>query len=184
MMTSSNGNISASLALCAGNSPVTGEFPSQRPVTRSFDVFFDLRLNKRLSKQSWGCWFKTSLRSLWHHCDEQPKTKLIFWSREKTSALALLTAWHQNMRRTNVDCFVFPDGLKLNLIFKFTCAYLGTVFVVLVNTRIYNFTPEVGDHDTYIIRDKWKIDDRTKSIYISYGVTDYTGWLTNPRRFM
>ena len=33
-----------------GNSPVTGEFPSQRPVTRSFDVCFDLRLNKRLSK--------------------------------------------------------------------------------------------------------------------------------------
>ena len=40
------------LALCAGNSPVTGEFPSQRPVTRSFDVFFDLRLNECLSKQS------------------------------------------------------------------------------------------------------------------------------------
>ena len=38
---------SALLALCTGNSPVTGEFPSQRPVTRSFDVFFDLR--KRLS---------------------------------------------------------------------------------------------------------------------------------------
>ena len=43
---------SALLALCAGNSPVTGEFPSQRPVTRNFDVFFDLCLNKRLSKQS------------------------------------------------------------------------------------------------------------------------------------
>ena len=40
------------LALCAGNSPVTGEFPAQRPVTQSFGVFFDLRLNKRLSKQS------------------------------------------------------------------------------------------------------------------------------------
>ena len=40
---------SASLALCEGNSPVTGEFPSQRPVTRSFDASFDLRLNKRLS---------------------------------------------------------------------------------------------------------------------------------------
>ena len=39
---------SASLAICAGNSPVTGEFPAQRPVTRCFDVFFDLRLNKRL----------------------------------------------------------------------------------------------------------------------------------------
>ena len=42
---------SALLAICAGNSPVPGEFPTQRPVTRSFDVFFDLRPNKRLSKQ-------------------------------------------------------------------------------------------------------------------------------------
>ena len=41
---------SALVAICAGNSPVPGEFPTQRPVTRSFDVFFDLRLNKRLSK--------------------------------------------------------------------------------------------------------------------------------------
>ena len=40
---------SALLAICAGNSPVTGELPAQRPVTRSFDVFFDLRLNKQLS---------------------------------------------------------------------------------------------------------------------------------------
>ena len=43
---------SALLALCAGNSPVTGEFPSPRSVTRSFDISFDLRLNKRLSKHS------------------------------------------------------------------------------------------------------------------------------------
>ena len=41
---------SSLLVLCAGNSPVIGEFPTQRPVTRSFDGFFDLRLNKRLSK--------------------------------------------------------------------------------------------------------------------------------------
>ena len=39
---------SALLAICAGNSPVDGEFTAQRPVTRSFDVFFDLHLNKRL----------------------------------------------------------------------------------------------------------------------------------------
>ena len=58
---------SASLAICAGNSPVPGEFPTQRPVTRSFDVFFDLRLNKRLSKQSWGWWFETLSRPLWRH---------------------------------------------------------------------------------------------------------------------
>ena len=43
---------SALLAICAGNSPVTGEFPPQRPVTQSFDVFFDLCLNKRLSKHN------------------------------------------------------------------------------------------------------------------------------------
>ena len=41
--------LSALLALCAGNSPVTGEFSPQRPVTRSFDAFFDLGLNKRLT---------------------------------------------------------------------------------------------------------------------------------------
>ena len=50
-MTSSNGNISSLLAVCAQNSPVTGEFPAQRPVTRNFDIFSDLFLNKRLSKQ-------------------------------------------------------------------------------------------------------------------------------------
>ena len=60
---------SALLALCAGNSPVTGEFPSQRAVTPSFDVFFDLRLNKRLSKQSRGPSFEMQSRSLWRHCN-------------------------------------------------------------------------------------------------------------------
>ena len=52
--------ISALLALFVGNSPVTGEFPSERPVMGSFDVFSDLLLNKRLSKQSWGWWFETN----------------------------------------------------------------------------------------------------------------------------
>ena len=61
---------SALLALCAGNSPVPGEFPSQRPVTRSFHVYFDLRPNKRLSKQSWGWWFETLSHPLWRHCNE------------------------------------------------------------------------------------------------------------------
>ena len=50
---------SALLALCA----------SQGPVMRSFDVFFDLRLTKRLSKQSRRRWFETPLRSLWRHCN-------------------------------------------------------------------------------------------------------------------
>ena len=63
---------SALLALCAGNSPVTNEFPSQRPVTRSFDVSFDPQLNKQLNKQSWDWWFKTQPRLLWRHCTVVP----------------------------------------------------------------------------------------------------------------
>ena len=64
---------SALLALCAGNSPVTGEFPSQRPVTRSFDVFYDLCFNKRFNKQSWGWWFEMPSSSLWRHCNDCSK---------------------------------------------------------------------------------------------------------------
>ena len=66
---------SALLATCAGNSPVTGEFPTQRPVTRSFDVFFDLRLNKRLSKKSWGWWFESPSRILWRHSNAMAMCK-------------------------------------------------------------------------------------------------------------
>ena len=55
------------LALCAGNSPVHGEFPAQRPVTQSFGVFLDLRLNKWLSIQSWCWWFETLSGPLWRH---------------------------------------------------------------------------------------------------------------------
>ena len=64
--------LSALQAICAGNSPVPGEFPAQRPVTRNFDVFFDLRPNKLLSKQSWGWWFETPSLPLWRHCNERP----------------------------------------------------------------------------------------------------------------
>ena len=65
MMTSSNGNIFRVTGhLC-------GEFtgPQHWPVTRSFEVIFDLRLNIRLSKQSRGWWFETPSRPLWRHCN-------------------------------------------------------------------------------------------------------------------
>ena len=68
-MTSSNGNIFRVYGFLCGE--FTGEFPTQRPVTRNFVVFFDLRLNKRLSKQSWGWWFETPFRSLWRHGNVQ-----------------------------------------------------------------------------------------------------------------
>ena len=59
MMTSSNGTFPASLASCEENPPVTDGFPSQRPVTQNFNIFFDLYLNKRSSKQWRRRWFET-----------------------------------------------------------------------------------------------------------------------------
>ena len=73
---------SALLAICAGNSPVPGEFPAQRPVKRSFDVFFDLCPNKQLSKQSWGWWFEMPSGPLWRHRnveeERNPNENLIY----------------------------------------------------------------------------------------------------------
>ena len=70
---------SALLTICVGNSPVPGEFPAQRPgefpaqrpVTRSFEVFFDLCLNKQLSKQLWGWWFEMPSCPLWRHSNDK-----------------------------------------------------------------------------------------------------------------
>ena len=55
-------------------SPVNSQ--TQRPVTPSFDVSFDLHLNKRLSKQSWGWWFETPSVPLWRHCNDNVYVKL------------------------------------------------------------------------------------------------------------
>ena len=77
---------SALLAICAGNSPVPGEFPTQRPVTWSFDIVFDLRPNKRLSKQRWGWWFETPSNPLWRHCNARSTSSSLScddWRNEK-----------------------------------------------------------------------------------------------------
>ena len=68
------------LTLCAGNSPVIGEIPSQMPVTRSFDAVIDLRPNKRLSKPSRRRWFEMPSRSLWRHCNDSPRLLLGHWN--------------------------------------------------------------------------------------------------------
>ena len=85
---------SALLAICAGNSPVAGEFPAQRPVTRSFDVFFDLRLNKRVSKQSWG-WYLRRHRTNYDVAVMLPKLVLIC---SLSNPQNRLSAWNQNIQ--------------------------------------------------------------------------------------
>ena len=69
MMTSKNVNIFRVTGPLCGEFTGPGEFPAQRPVTRSFDVFFHLRLNKRLSKQPRGWWFETPTSWLWRQCN-------------------------------------------------------------------------------------------------------------------
>ena len=69
MMMSSNGNIFRITGPLCGEFTGPGEFPAQKPVTRSFDVFFDLRPNKWLCEQPWGWWFETPSWSLWRLCN-------------------------------------------------------------------------------------------------------------------
>ena len=88
------------LALCVGNSPVSGEFPSQSPVTRSFDVFCDLRQNKRLSKQSWGWWFETTSHPLWRHCDLEVYRHFLIQFLH--TALVPISAWFAPSRQRQV----------------------------------------------------------------------------------
>ena len=77
MMTSSNETFSALLAFCAGNSPGI-----QKPVTRSFGVFFDLCLNKRVSKQSWDWWSETPSSWSWRQCNESTDSSLLTLKRK------------------------------------------------------------------------------------------------------
>ena len=67
IMTSSNGNIFRVIGPSWGEPLVNSGFPSQRTVTRSFDIFFDLCIKKRLSKQSRRRWFETPSLSLWRY---------------------------------------------------------------------------------------------------------------------
>ena len=70
IMTSSYRNIFHVTGPLCGEFTGHGESTAQRPVTRSFDVFFDLGLNKQLSQKSWGWWFETPSRSLWRHSND------------------------------------------------------------------------------------------------------------------
>ena len=84
--------ISTLLALCEGNSLTTSEFPSQRPVTQSFDVFFDLCLNKRLSKQSGGWWFETPSHPLWRHSNVHRSVSLDLTD-DKSTFVQVMAWW-------------------------------------------------------------------------------------------
>ena len=70
MITSSNGNIFRVTGPLCGEVTGLRWIPPQRPATQSSNAFFDLRLNKRLKKQSRCRWFETPSHSSWRHCNE------------------------------------------------------------------------------------------------------------------
>ena len=97
-MTSSNGNIVGVNGHLCGE--FTGEFPTQKPVTRSFDVYFDLRPDKRLSKQPLGWGFETLSHSLWRHrnvqcrlCVGHDKEQYMPWNMHTISAFLFFVVW-------------------------------------------------------------------------------------------
>ena len=77
MMTSSNGNIFRVTGHLCGEFIGPRWIPTQRPVTQSFDVFFDLHSNKRLSKQWPGWWFDTQSCPLWRHRNAAKKSNYL-----------------------------------------------------------------------------------------------------------
>ena len=92
---------SALLAICA----VPGEFSAQRPVTRSFDVFFDLHPNKRLSKQWWGWWFETPSCPLWRHrnVNQHVNRQTICLTIDNKFDIGFLWASHDCKRADNIQ---------------------------------------------------------------------------------
>ena len=99
----------------------------------SFHVFFDLRLNKRLSKQSWGWWFETISCPLWRHCNEHGENvgllyrSLSYWQPPGRPVTNFFTATillfqeaicgktKQNKDIHNKRCICFISMYKINI---------------------------------------------------------------------
>ena len=134
---------SAPLAFCAGNSPVTGEFPTQRPMTQSFHIFFDLSLNKRLSKQSRRWWFETPSRALWHHCLTHT-INIIDTNDLKTQRYRYWLSFHKTNSAfgiVSLKIITFEYMGLLNFVVIYYHIYYGWSFVSLVGLYITHAFP-------------------------------------------
>ena len=115
-----------------GESPVNGGFPSQRPVTRGFDIFFDLCLTKQASKQPRRRWFETQSRSLWRDCNwnmlgnmfafifSTAPTAGVGQSFAKTSATAMMAMFVDSLALLTTKIFVDRDIPKIDIGYRFS----------------------------------------------------------------
>ena len=136
---------SALLALCVVNSSVTGEFPSQRPVTRSFNIFFDLCLNKRLSKQSKRWWFETpSYDVTVMHIHSQLKFIIyaLFWLQPLQPCQRVwYFVWSDKQKFVNIHCTNNCSHFRHLLIHKNVSKYfrnfdIFTIFFLINQTEL------------------------------------------------
>ena len=113
------------LALCEGNPPVICGFSSQRPVSWSFGVFYDLRLNKQLNKQSIHRWIETPSHSLWRHCNGSHgiSSSWVFC----TQFLATLTHWDRDEMK-NISQMTFSNAFSSMKMFEFRLQFHWTLF--------------------------------------------------------
>ena len=151
MMNSSNGILSALLHVCAGISPVTDEFPSQRPVTRSLDVFFDLRLHKRLNKQWYDWGFETPSRSLWRHCNYHIKTQVMGMTYKNVKFSLFSIGIHIEYHKwQKVSFYFYLTQFDTNNHLLCLCGYNWTVPSKLLFCRSINspLVDDGGDNST------------------------------------
>ena len=113
MMTSSNGSIFRVTGPLCGEFTGPGEFPTQRPVTWSFDVFFDLRLNKRLSKQPWGWWFETPSWSLWRQCNGRKLSRMI-----SGICISMILLFREIFPVTSHGCHIISNHRQFDCLFN------------------------------------------------------------------
>ena len=129
-----------------------GEFPTQRPVTRSFDVFFDLRLNKRLSKQPWGWWFEPPSWSLWRHrndCNWWVQTFLSYsdWGQSSTGLGNCNEFWNL-IRWSCMNGMILKTMHTVHVMCVSFCCASYMFFVFLLSFGTYRFSSRLF----YILR--------------------------------
>ena len=145
---------SALLAICAENSPVAGEFLAQRPVTRSFDVFYDLRLNKRLNKQWWGWWFETPLRPLWRHSN----ASFMFVSSPVTMVFDVPQTNTLSSRGLQV---IILSNLIINATKKRLYVTIKKSPQMIAHKELLSYTPHLEWFNTMSQKIRWRLQEYT-----------------------
>ena len=160
---------SALLALCAGNSPVTGEFLARRPVTRSSDIFYDLRLIKRLSKQYWSWWFETPSRPLWRHSNELHTDKVAIcdcrnlWPCRVSQFMTQSVAICDNVKICILTTHTYSISKKNMLFIRLTYTYMRHIYHIclcLVTASLtYFYTRVFGYSNNAVMAQTLKVSE-------------------------